>query len=179
MKIGLVRHFKVNLTEKKSLNSNDYSSWGLDYDEADVTPNNVITDHTQWDICYASDLKRAIITAQHIYGEDIHTTPLLREVRNDPFIQTNHMLPHGLWRVVGRIAWYQNHKSQTETRRQTLERIHAFLKQLEGKPHKNVLIVSHGFFMHVLIKELMRKGFSGPKVGLPQNGVLYVYEKQE
>ncbi len=42
---------------------------------------------------------------------------------------------------------------------------------------ENVLVVSHAGMMMYLSKELARRGFVGPKVRMPENARLYVYEK--
>lgn len=176
MKIGLVRHFKVNLTEKRTLSSKEYLDWSDAYDTAEVFPFPVDLKEIQWQVCYVSDLKRAQLTAKSIFKGPTFTTPLLREVRNYPVFQTNKRLFHRFWSVVGRAAWFFNHPSQGETRRDTLLRIESFLKCLDEDRADAILIVSHGFFMHSLVKVLLKRGFVGPSLGLAENGVLYVYE---
>jgi hypothetical protein len=40
------------------------------------------------------------------------------------------------------------------------------------------LIVSHAGMMFYLRKELLRRGFYGPKFGIADNGRLYVFERK-
>jgi hypothetical protein len=51
-------------------------------------------------------------------------------------------------------------------------------KIMESKK-RNVLLVTHGFFMKCFVKFLMEKGFEGKIDPFPQNGCLYIYERKD
>lgn len=55
-------------------------------------------------------------------------------------------------------------------------RVMAVADRLEALK-ENVLVVSHAGMMIYLTKELALRGFIGPKLRMPENARLYVYEK--
>lgn len=178
MKIGLVRHFKVISPHgMKKLNSTEFNERMSGYDINPVKPNEIEIDSSEWDICYASTLSRAQTTANIIYKGTIITTPLIVEVPLSAFIRIDIKLPYITWLVAGRIAWLFSAKSQSEHKSQTLARINEFLKLIETSRKENILIVSHGFFMKILVGELKKRGFKGELEFSPKNGKLYRFEK--
>lgn len=177
MKIGLVRHFKVNMKPGEGvLTPAEFEKVMNNYDSADVTPNNLKINNADWDICYSSSLPRALKTAQTIYGGEIITTDLLREVPILPFTKRNFVLPAFIWHTAARIAWFKNKPSQPEGKLQTEERINKFLETINFSNYQRILIVSHGFFMSSLFRELITRGFHGNMDVRPRNGKLYVLE---
>ncbi|WP_144461932.1 histidine phosphatase family protein [Siminovitchia fortis] len=50
---------------------------------------------------------------------------------------------------------------------------------IKKKEEKNILIVSHGFFLYVLAKELEKQGYAGARKRRFENGRLYIYEKEQ
>ncbi len=77
-----------------------------------------------------------------------------------------------------RVGWFFDHKAQNENRTQTMKRIADFLELLLSRHRKGqrILIVSHGFLMQYLEKELVRKGFRGQVPVRPRGGVIYPFE---
>ena len=75
------------------------------------------------------------------------------------------------------LLWLFSLKSQPEVKPQTILRIDKFLKQIESSGHQNILIVSHGFFMKIFVRELLKRGFKGDLDFSPKNGKLYRFEK--
>jgi len=178
MKIGLVRHFKVISPHgRKKLNSAEFNERMSGYDIHPVKPNEVNINGSEWDICYASTLSRAQTTAKSIYDKEIITTPLIIEVPLSASIKTNTRLHYMVWQIAGRISWLFSLKSQQEIKPQTLSRIDEFCKEIENSGHQNILIVSHGFFMKVLVRELKKRDFKGELDFSPKNGKLYRFIK--
>ncbi len=178
MKIGLVRHFKVISPHgKKNLNSEEFNERMSGYDIYPVKPNEVNIDSNEWDVCYASTLSRAQITAKTIYDGAIISTPLIVEVPLSAFIRTHTKLHYMIWQIVGRIAWLFSFKSQEEVKPKTLSRINEFINLIESSGQKNILIVSHGFFMKVFVNELRKQGFKGELDFSPKNGILYRFKR--
>lgn len=177
MKIGVVRHFKVDYKAKKMMNSNDFEHYVVSYDNASVIENKVDLEYIQWDKCYCSDLARAVITAKSIYDKELEITDLLREVTMFPVKKVQFKIPSFLWSISSRIAWRLNHVSQLETAEYTRRRAKEFLCKLDLKEDKNILIVSHGFFLITLINELKLLGFEGNVPRHMKNGYLYMLEK--
>ena len=181
MKIGLIRHFKVNYHKKLFMTSKQFKQWEENYNTSEVIKNDVELMGIKWDKCYSSTLIRAIITAQNVYKDEIVQNDLIRETIIDPIFKTNLKLPYWFWAVSGRLAWYFNHKSQEENKTITKDKAKKFvdllLDEIQKQSKENILIVTHGFFMYSLQKELKKRGFIGKLITSPKNGVLYLYEK--
>lgn len=177
MRIGLLRHFKVDCPHKRMMTSREFREWNEQYEVSRVIKTNVDMNGIVWDICYVSDLPRAVTTAKEVYKGNILVNKLLREVENAPFIHTDRLkLPFELWHTFGRLAWLFRAKSQPESIGDTKHRINQFLDGLDWSKD-NILIVFHGFMLYNFQKELRRRGFSGQKLKKVRNGVLYEYIK--
>ena len=178
MKIGLVRHFKVIRSNTlKNLTSAQFNKQMDNYDHFPVKANNVNVNPNDWEICYASTLSRAYETAKTIYNGEIITSDLLIEVPLNAFMKTNIQLPSIVWHVGGRIAWLFSSNTQKENITTTKQRIDNFMKIIEDSEPKNILVVSHGFFMKVFARQLKNRGFIGTIDFAPKNGKLYLFEK--
>ena len=182
MRIGIIRHFKVNCHKSLFMTSKEFKEWEENYNKSDVIRNNVELRGIKWDKCYSSTLIRAIVTAQHVYKGNIVKNDLIRETIIDPIFKSNFKLPYWFWAVSGRLAWYFNHKSQEENKILTKDKARKFVETLldEAKIEgtENILIVTHGFFMYSLQKELKKRGFIGKLITSPKNGALYLYKKE-
>lgn len=179
MRIGLLRHFKVNCPHKRIMTSQEFREWSAKYEVSRVFKKKVEMYGIEWDICYASDMPRAVTTAKEVYSGNVKLDKLLREVDIAPFIHTERIkLPFEIWHICGRLAWYFKSKSQPETRTDTQKRIHAFLDKIDWS-QENVLIVFHGFMLYNFQKELRKRGFTGDKLKIVKNGVLYEYVRKE
>ena len=175
MRIGLLRHFKVNCPHRKMMTSSEFREWSEKYEVSKVVKKKVDMYGNKWDVCYVSDLPRAIATAQEVYSGNLKIDKLLREVDNAPFIHTDRFkLPFEFWHICGRLAWYFKSRSQPETIIGTRRRINKFLDRIDWSKD-NVLIVFHGFMLYNFQKELRKRGFEGEKLKLVKNGVLYEY----
>lgn len=181
MRIGLIRHFKVDYKKKFFMTSKEFKNWEEKYNNSDVIKKDIPMLGINWDRCYSSTLPRALITAKHVYKKDIVKNDLIRETIIDPIFKTNLKLPYWFWAVSGRVAWLFNHKSQQENKTITKDKVKKFIDLLEKESRKegleNVLIVTHGFFMYSLQKELKKRGFIGKLIYSPKNGSLYLYKK--
>lgn len=177
MIIGVVRHFKVDYKAKRMMSSSDFEEYVTSYDNSSVIENKIDLEYNIWDKCYCSDLKRAVITAKSIYDKELEITDLLREVKMYPVKKSQLKVPSFLWSISSRIAWKLNHVSQLETATYTRKRAKEFLSKIDLNSDKNILIVSHGFFLITLINELESLGFKGNIPRKMKNGYLYVLQK--
>ncbi len=179
MRIGLLRHFKVNCPHKKMMTSREFREWSEKYEVSKVIMKKVEMYGIKWDICYVSDMPRAITTAKEVYSGNLMIDKLLREVDNAPFIHTERLkLPFGIWHICGRLAWFFKSKSQPESIDGTRKRINQFLDRIDWSK-KNILIVCHGWMIFNFQKELRKRGFRGHRLKLVKNGVLYEYVRKE
>lgn len=177
MKIGIIRHFKVDYTPEKFMNSLEFERYVKNYNLANILVNNLNLDtNITWDKCYCSDLSRAITTAKTVYNGDLETTKLLKEVEMYPIFNTSFKLPILFWNISARLAWKYNSKTQLENKDMTITRASNFIKTINLSSEKNILIVSHGFFLFTLINMLKKEGFKGRIPKRLKNGYLYILE---
>ena len=161
------------------MTSKEFREWSEKYEVSKVLVKPVEMYGIEWDICYVSDMPRAITTAKEVYSGNLYVDKLLREVDNAPFIHSEKIkLPFELWHVCGRLAWYFKSKSQPETIEGTRKRIHKFLDKIDWSK-ENILIVFHGFMLYNFQRELRKRGFHGQKVKKVKNGVLYEYIRED
>ncbi len=175
MKIGLVRHFKVDLKRNSFMTSEKYNEYMSKYEETRVIPNELVIDKN-WNKCYCSSMQRAITTAKTIYHGDILITDKLVEISFTARINTKLPLPYYFWTLINRIAWIRNHISQPEGRTKTLKRLNEIVDEVLQQKDKNILIVSHAGALYEIKRILKKKGFKGHKFIKARNGKLYVME---
>ena len=177
MKIGIIRHFKVDYTPDKFMNSLEFEKYVENYNLANILVNNLNLDtNIVWDKCYCSDLSRAVTTAKTIYNGNLKITKLLKEVEMQPIFNTSFKLPILFWNISARLAWKYNSKTQLENKNTTIIRANKFIKTIDVASSKNILIVSHGFFLFTLINILKKEGFKGTIPKRLKNGYLYILE---
>lgn len=177
MKIGVVRHFRIPHNRVQMVNGPGFDEWANWYDTTDVKAMEVPEAGPEWHHCYSSDLPRAVFTAKTMFRGSVEVTPLLREVPFTSFLPRKLILPLILWQASSRLGWWLNHGSQLETRTQTKARIAEFVAKLKLEQHdRNVLVVTHGFFMQWLQKELAIAGFRGNVPTRPIGGTIYYFE---
>ena len=94
--------------------------------------------------------------------------------------KTNLKLPVLFRFILSRVDWLLTGKYQTEDIRATRQRAEEFLlkKCFSQKNDKNILIVSHGLFMFILQKLLLRKIFKGKRLLRAEHGKIYVYKSK-
>ena len=178
MKLGLVRHFKVKQTiDKTFLSPKEFNQVMKEYDSCPVLSNKLKINFTDWDICYCSTLPRAITTAETIYSGEIIKSELLVEVPISAFTKKSIKLPTSLWHIGARYAWYKSHNSQKENIEGTRKRINEFYEVILNSGHQKILIVSHGYFLHMFYQEMKKKGFKGEVDLNIRNGELFILEK--
>ncbi len=179
MQIGLVRHFKVDYPPQKFIMNSDDFRRSMDlYDSSAVIIKKSGINPGDWDVCYSSTMPRAITTAREVYSGQIIETDDIREVQMYPYFETGMKFPSLFWRVLARIGWYKSHPSQAESLKSTNERIDAFYRSIVAEGEKNILVVTHGFFMRLLAERLIKEGFKGKYDPIPRNGALYIFKKQ-
>lgn len=176
MRIGLIRHFKVDLYRAGFMTSQEYDKYSYDYDRSSVIPNEVVIDE-EWDKCYCSSLDRAITTARTVYHGEIVITDKLIEIPSAAGIKTNLKLPYFFWAVLNRSTWGRNHVAHPEGRTSTLKRINEIMDVILNEDKTNILIVSHAGTLYEIEKLLIRKGFRGERFIKPKNGSLYVFRR--
>ncbi|MBB3110056.1 broad specificity phosphatase PhoE [Paenibacillus phyllosphaerae] len=147
------------------------------YNEAEVEIRPVDLGVTTWDRCITSDLPRAWKTAVSLHEVEVTTRAELREV--SPRLYGGRIvLPFFMWAVLVQLSKTMRPRSQPESKADIEQRIKRLLDELLEASEGNLLIVSHGWIMLELKKELIRRGFRGGE-GLwrLKNGELYLFER--
>jgi len=177
MKIGLLRHFKVDIETPKRCNSSEFNRICNLYDTSDIIPPRSMTPIAGYTLCYSSTLKRAEETARIVFPGEIILSDDLKEVGMNAIFQTNREYSFTFWKVIHRVWWAFNSNRATETRKQTLERAARFLTHLIDSTNDNTLLVTHGFYMTCLHEVLNKMKFKGKPILSPKYGSLYEYIK--
>jgi len=179
MKIGLLRHFKVDHHSPGLCNSRQYNRSCGSYDEADILPPleaKIYGNAAAYPVCYVSSLKRAVQTAKLVFPGETVIRDELKEIPLRAMFQTRLKLPFRLWNVINRLGWGLNSKRVPETRKQTEARVNSFLNEI-FQAGEDVLIVSHGLFLATLQVRLSGLGFMGDDFFRAEHGQLYEFEK--
>lgn len=177
VRIGLVRHFPVTEPWPRGwVTSADLQRWRVRYDAAEPVIGPIDVSAVKWQRCFSSDLKRAYATARAAYAGIIEQMPLFREADVPALPTGNLRLPVWGWRMLLRLLWFTGHQSQRDARDAFIARIKAIANLLEQEP-VDTLVVSHAGVMFFLRKELLRRGFTGPKFSLAETARLYVFER--
>ncbi len=175
MRIGLVRHFKVNheYPKKRLLSKSDVINWFADYDSTEnLQYSTVDLNGINWKRCYTSTLIRTINTAKHIYSGEIVSVPQLKELSILNSLSNRIKLPFLIWGLIVRIKSFSSNKGVDAFEKDII----TFIDRLIADNETDTLIVSHWFVMRVLRKELIKRGFVGDKFKSNEYGALYVYQ---
>ncbi len=173
MRIGLARHFPVSVPWPSGWRTSaELQAWREQYDVAEVVPFPVADETSNWSLCYSSNLPRAETTARALFRGEITSLAMLREGTFGPFPTGGLRLPVWLWRGVIRLAWLGGHRSQKHLRDDFFNRVRSVADLIESH-REDLLLVSHAGMMLYLHKELMRRGFRGPRIGIAQHARVY------
>lgn len=172
-KIYLLRHFKViDGCDKRVFNSHEIDVWVDRYDTFDLDFFGVELPHI--DEVFTSELSRAKRSAQYL-NLTYKSTDLLNEVSAKAFIDTKFKFPKMLWLLIGRMYWSFGWVKRSEKREETYERAKEVVDLLLKSNSKSIMTISHGFFMHIIAKELKKRGFNGIIDNHPKNGKIYMF----
>ncbi len=177
MKIGVIRHAKVLHHDKWFSTGSVFNEQRKAYDIAEIVKVNSAIMTNDFNSCYVSSRKRAIETAQMIYQHPFFITDELVETDNRAFFFMKQKVPAILHALTGRIAWFINYHKMPEARKQSNERARRFIAKLLAETNENVLLVTHGFFMQSLRRELKKQGFKGYIPLTPKHMHLYIFER--
>lgn len=168
--IYILRHFKVKDTITNKLNSKEFKTWIDLYDNSALEYLDI--DIPQVDKVYVSSQNRAMMTADY-FKLDYEQSDLLREVETFPFMNTRLKFSKHFWLIISRVLWLLNITSK-ETKQDTIKRAKEFIEQLKNNnQEETVLIISHGLFLSIFIKELRYRKYFGLTDFHLKNGVIY------
>jgi len=176
MKIGLVRHFKVDhsFPMKRWFSKSEVLEWFVAYDSTtSIQYKDVDLYGINWKRCYSSPMIRAIQTAKHIFKGEIVEKQGLKELDILHQLPDRIMLPFIMWGIIVRVKSLFLNSDTRNFERRISECIDDIIKHSDN----DTLIVSHWFVMRVIQKELIKRGFTGGSIKSNDYGVLYIFER--
>jgi broad specificity phosphatase PhoE len=159
--------------QKGLMDSGEFLAWVAQYDNMELEYSEVDLP-AKIDKVFVSGQQRALKSAVYLALES-ETSELLVEVDAQTFMTGKIKLPKKLWLFIDRLRWYLNFRN-VEKRSHTIKRARDFIEKL--KETDDVLIISHGLFMHVLIVELKKEGFVGSVDKKIKNATVYTLERR-
>ena len=162
MRILMIRHAKVDMPWKKKYNAQEYDQAWRQYDECDILPAEKRMEVYPGAKVFVSSLKRTHQTAQQYLGVRDYTVPehLLDEVPLRSFADVRRRFPRHMMDAVAQLQWLLSSKRQPERRGMTRERAERMIDCLEEQGDGDYVLVTHGFFVRMLVAALRRWGYS-------------------
>ena len=159
MKIVIIRHGKVDFRRSPRCTPAEFDRECAAYDQTPLKTAAYAAPQGEFKTVYVSTLPRSRETAQLLFpGRDLQESPLIHEVPCRPAFDSRIRLPLWLWFLLGRLQWAAGSARQPEKRRDTVKRSRQFIENL-CRDGADCAVVTHGFFMHILLRELKKAGF--------------------
>ena len=178
MKIIIIRHGKVNYSWNKRYTSEEFDQACREYDAAPIKDEQYEIPDIKYQRVIISGLSRTRDTAENLHvNVKVKKTDLINEVPLHSSLDTKLRLPIWYWNIAGRLQWFFNSPRQDESCIETRKRARRFVNIL-SKGNKDCLVVTHGFYMHTLLSEMKKAGFTiGKTHSKYKNGEYVVAEK--
>ncbi len=159
MKVAVIRHAEVDFCWQKRYSSEGFDSDCRVYDSAPIKEMMHSLPQVRCERIYISELSRSRDTADKLFpeGEFIKSNHI-NEVPLKSCFDTTNEIPLWFWNLSGRFQWLINSPRQVEGRKQTIERAIIFVAMI-CKDNKDCAVVTHGFYMHTLLRQMKKAGF--------------------
>ena len=178
MRAVIIRHAEVDYCWIRRCTSEVLDSQCRKYDISPIRNGTYNIPQPVYQKIYVSELSRSHDTAKILFPNGKYSeSRLINEVPLKSCYDTKLEMPLWFWSLVGRLQWFINSKRQVESRRQTRERAREFA-ELIGNDGMDIAVVTHGFYMHTLLREMKKMGFrmTGSSVKY-KNGEYVIAEK--
>lgn len=160
MKITIIRHGKVDMKWKQWYTSEQFDKDCSNYDSFPICLIDEKMENGIEDNIYISTLKRSRETAERLFSEKkFIETELLNEVPLKSCLDCKSALPLWFWNIFGRVQWMLGSNRQLERKTETKKRADRLIEKLLQE-NKNCILISHGFYMRTLVRELKQYGFT-------------------
>ena len=178
MKVVIIRHAKVDFCWSKRCTSNMFDSDCRRYDNALIKGSMYEIPLIGYQRIYISELSRSRDTAEILFPNcDYIVSELINEVPLKSSVDTAKKMPLWFWNTSGRIQWFMNSDRQIEGLSKTVERARQFVAMISDED-ADCAVVTHGFFMHTLLREIKKAGFRTNKSSATyKNGEYVIAEK--
>ena len=159
LKVIIIRHGTVAYDWERTYSSIEFDRACIQYDKAPVMQMSYDIPFLNAYQIYISTLPRSRDTAIEIFGKkDFICTEMADEVPLRSSFNCRIELPLWFWNITGRIQWFLNINRQVESRKETRARAKKFVGLLNTDGCDSA-VVTHGFYMHTLVKEMQKAGF--------------------
>ncbi len=166
MKIIVIRHGAVDFRRSRRCTSAGFDRECAAYDQAPLGRSAYVAPQAEFRNIYVSTLPRSRETARLMFpGRDLQESKLISEVPCRSAFDSRIRLPQWLWFLAGRLQWAAGGARQPEKRRDTVNRSRQFIA-LIFRDGADCAVVTHGFFMHILLWELKKSGFRTDRLRL-------------
>ena len=178
MKVIIIRHGTVAYDWVRTYSSSEFDKACIQYDKAPIMRMSYDIPDFDAQQVYVSTLPRSRDTALEIFGnKDFICTELADEVPLGSSFNCRIELPLWFWNITGRVQWFLNFNRQTEGRKETKARARKFVELLNTDVSDSA-VITHGFYMLTLVKEMRKAGFRISRSGRKyKNGDYVLAEK--
>ena len=178
MKVIIIRHGTVAYDWVRTYSSSEFDKACIQYDKAPIMRMSYDIPDFDAQQVYVSTLPRSRDTALEIFGnKDFICTELADEVPLGSSFNCRIELPLWFWNITGRVQWFLNFNRQTEGRKETKARARKFVELLNTDVSDSA-VITHGFYMLTLVKEMRKAGFRISRSGRNyKNGDYVLAEK--
>ncbi len=178
MKVIIIRHGTVAYDWVRTYSSSEFDKACIQYDKAPIMRMSYDIPDFDAQQVYVSTLPRSRDTALEIFGnKDFICTELADEVPLGSSFNCRIELPLWFWNITGRVQWFLNFNRQTEGRKETKARARKFVELLNTDGSDSA-VITHGFYMLTLVKEMRKAGFGISRSGRNyKNGDYVLAEK--
>ncbi len=174
----IIRHGEVDFRWNKWCSSSVFDSDCNEYDNASIKEKIYRIPQIDYQRIYISKLSRSLDTARILFHDcEYISSELINEVPLRSSFDTEKKMPLWFWNISGRIQWFMNSNRQIEGRSKTTERARQFVAMISNE-NTDCAVVTHGFFMQTLLREIKKTGFSVNKSYTAyKNGEYVIAEK--
>ncbi len=166
--ITLARHGEPALSRRIKLDAAGYRRWWAAYEEGgilegQIPPDGLLALARDADVIFASSRRRAVETAEAVVaGKHFVRDPLFVEAPLPPPALPR-LVRFGprTWGVLARTHWWLGGHGVEESRAAALARAREAADRLvrAAEAEGRVLLLAHGFFNHMVGRELRRRGW--------------------
>ena len=171
-RILLVRHGRsAHVNQERWLDAAGVHRWRADYDAAGIDaasepPSSLLEESSRADLVIASDLARALASAEKLAGgRSVRVSPLLRESHLDIPTWLPARWPLTAWAVAIHLQWLGRIARGIGVHPSEVRRVSAAADFLDehAHDHRRIVVVTHGVFRRLLGLELVARGWTAER----------------
>ena len=171
-RIMLVRHGRsAHVLEERWVDAAGVHRWREGYDAAGIQPASMpppalVSDAARADLVVASDLARAVASAERLAaGREVRISPLLRESMLDIPTWLPARWPLIVWGIAIHLQWLTRTARRISINPAEQQRVSAAVDWLEDvmREHRSIVVVTHGVFRGLVGAELVSRGWTAER----------------